>query len=153
MVCENAGQGATAGSIRLPISMRPAAAVVEKHGKKKKKIVGDRSSNASGRRPSSGRLFEIARETGVYGRYCDLSQKICKAAEKRYGRPLPANVTGAIGAIALDLGLRWEITKAFALIGRTLGAVAHISEEIENPMTENINAAIKAQMVYSFDNK
>jgi citrate synthase len=62
-------------------------------------------------------------------------------------------VTGAIGAIALDLGLPWQITKAFALIGRTLGAVAHIGEEIRNPMTENINAAIKAQMVYDFDKK
>jgi citrate synthase len=66
---------------------------------------------------------------------------------------LPANVTGAIGAIALDLGLPWQITKGFALIGRTLGAVAHIGEEIRNPMTANINAAIKAQMVYDFDNK
>jgi len=56
-------------------------------------------------------------------------------------------------AIALDLGLPWQITKAFALIGRTLGAVAHIGEEIRNPMAENINAAIKAQMVYDFDSK
>jgi citrate synthase len=62
-------------------------------------------------------------------------------------------VTGAIGAIALDMGLMWQITKAFALIGRTLGAVAHISEEIQNPMAENINSAIKAQMVYEFDSK
>jgi hypothetical protein len=31
--------------------------------------------------------------------------------------------------------------------------VAHIGEEIRNPMTANINAAIKAQMVYEFDNK
>jgi citrate synthase len=89
----------------------------------------------------------------VYGRYCDFLQRICKAAEAQVGRPLPANVTGAIGAIALDLGLPWQITKAFALIGRTLGAVAHIGEEIRNPMTENINAAIKEQMVYDFESK
>jgi hypothetical protein len=31
--------------------------------------------------------------------------------------------------------------------------VAHIGEEIRNPMAENINAAIKSQMVYEFDNK
>jgi hypothetical protein len=29
--------------------------------------------------------------------------------------------------------------------------VAHIGEEIQNPMTENINAAIKSQMVYDFE--
>jgi citrate synthase len=51
------------------------------------------------------------------------------------------------------MGLPWQITKAFALIGRTLGAVAHISEEIRNPMAENINSAIKAQTVYEFDSK
>jgi hypothetical protein len=45
------------------------------------------------------------------------------------------------------------LTKAFALIGRTLGAVAHIGEEIRRPMAANINSAIKAQMVYDFDSK
>jgi hypothetical protein len=62
------------------------------------------------------RLFEIARETGVYGRYCDLLQRICKAAEAQYGRPLPANVTGAIGVIAPTWG-SVAITKAFASSG------------------------------------
>src|SRR3990167_5513021 len=85
--------------------------------------------------------------------YCDLLQRICKAAGGQHGRPLPANVTGAIGAIALDMGLPWQLTKAFALIGRTLGAVAHIGEEIRRPMAANINSAIKAQMVYDFDSK
>lgn len=130
-----------------------AAAVVEKHAKKKKRIAGIGHRTHPEGDPRAVRLFEVARETGVYGRHCDLLQRICKAAEARNGRPLPANVTGAIGAIALDLGLPWQITKAFALIGRTLGAVAHIGEEIRNPMTANINAAIKAQMAYEFDDK
>jgi citrate synthase len=143
----------------LPASNSPgdleaaAASVVEQHAKKKKRIAGIGHRTHPEGDPRAVRLFEIARETGVYGRYCDFLQRICKAAEAQYGRPLPANVTGAIGAIALDLGLPWQITKAFALIGRTLGAVAHIGEEIRNPMAENINAAIKAQMVYDFDSK
>ena len=127
-----------------------AASVVEQHAKKKKRVAGIGHRTHPEGDPRAVRLFEVARETGVYGRYCDFLQRICKAAEAKYGRPLPANVTGAI---ALDLGLPWQITKAFALIGRTLGAVAHIGEEIRNPMAENINAAIKAQMVYEFDNK
>jgi citrate synthase len=130
-----------------------AASVVEQHAKKKKRIAGIGHRTHPEGDPRAVRLFEVARETGVYGRHCDFLQRICKAAEAKYGRPLPANVTGAIGAIALDLGLPWQITKAFALIGRTLGAVAHIGEEIRNPMAENINAAIKSQMVYDFDNK
>ena len=130
-----------------------AASVVEQHAKKKKRIAGIGHRTHPEGDPRAVRLFEVARETGVYGRHCDFFQRICKAAEAKYGRPLPANVTGAIGAIALDLGLPWQITKAFALIGRTLGAVAHIGEEIRNPMAENINAAIKSQMVYDFDSK
>ena len=130
-----------------------AAAVVDQHIKKKKRIPGIGHRTHPEGDPRAVRLLEIAKETGVYGRYCDFLQRICKAAGVKYGRPLPANVTGAIGAIALDMGLPWQITKAFALIGRTLGAVAHISEEIRNPMSENINSAIKSQMVYEFDSK
>src|SRR6266576_140794 len=59
-----------------------------------------------------------------------------------------AKETGAIGAIALDMGYPWQITKAFALIGRTLGAIGHIAEEIRNPMATKIDAAIKQAVVY-----
>ena len=44
-------------------------------------------------------------------------------------------------AIALDMGYPWQISKAFALIGRTLGAIGHIAEEIQNPMAPQIDAA------------
>ena len=143
----------------LPVSDSPrdleaaASLAVEQHAKKNKRIPGIGHRTHPDGDPRAVRLFEIARETGVYGRYCDLLQRICKAAQAQYGRPLPPNVTGAIGAIALDMGLPWQLTKAFALIGRTLGAVAHIGEEIRNPMAENINSAIKSQMVYDFDRK
>jgi citrate synthase len=126
---------------------------VEQHAKENKRIAGIGHRTHPEGDPRAVRLFEIARETGVYGRYCDFLQRICTAAEAHFGRPLPPNVTGAIGAIALDMGLPWQITKAFALVGRTLGAVAHIAEEIRNPMAENINRAIKSQLVYDFEAK
>jgi len=130
-----------------------ASSVVEQFAKKKKKLPGIGHRTHPQGDPRAERLFEVARETRVYGRYCDLIQQICKAAEERHGRRLPVNVTGAIGAIALDMGLPWQLTKAFALIGRTLGAIAHIGEEIRNPMADNINGAIKSQLVYDFDSK
>jgi hypothetical protein len=34
------------------------------------------------------------------------------------------------------------------LIGRTLGAIGHIAEEIQNPMAPQIDAAIKQALVY-----
>jgi citrate synthase len=130
-----------------------AASVAEQYAKKKEKLPGIGHRTHPQGDPRAERLFEIARETKVHGSYCDLIQRICKAAEARHGRRLPVNVTGAIAAIALDMGLPWQLTKAFALIGRTLGAIAHIGEEIRNPMVDNINSAIKAQLVYDFHSK
>src|SRR4051812_45135244 len=130
-----------------------ALAVVDEYAKKNKKLSGIGHRTHPEGDPRADRLFEIARETGVYGRYCELLQKIRQAAESQHGRRLPVNVTGAIAAIALDMGLPWQLTKAFALIGRTLGAIAHIGEEIRTPMTDNINRAIKAELVYDFENK
>ena len=46
------------------------------------------------------------------------------------------------------MGYPWQITKAFALIGRTLGAIGHIAEEIQNPMATQIDAAVKQALVY-----
>lgn len=130
-----------------------AASVVDRYGETKQRIPGIGHRTHAEGDPRAERLFQIARETGVYGRYCELIQRISRVAEEKRGRRLPVNVTGAIAAIALDLGLSWQITKAFALIGRTLGVMGHIAEEIENPMAENIDAVIKANLVYQPDGK
>ena len=130
-----------------------ASSVVDEYAKKKKKLSGIGHRTHPEGDPRADRLFQIAQETGVYGRYCEFIQKIHQAAEARHKRTLPINVTGAIAAIALDMGLPWQLTKAFALIGRTLGAIAHIGEEIRSPMTDNINRAIKSELVYDFDSK
>jgi len=128
-----------------------AMSVVDQYAATKTRIAGIGHRTHAEGDPRADKLFQIARETGVYGRYCDLIQRIARAAEQRRNRRFPVNVTGAIGAIALDMGLPWQITKAFSLIGRTLGAIAHIAEEIRNPMATNIDACIKANLVYQLD--
>ena len=130
-----------------------AVSVVDEYAKKKKRIPGIGHRTHAEGDPRADRLFEIARETEVYSTYCDLLQRICKVAEARRGRRLPVNVTGAIAAIALDMGLPWQMSKAFAIIGRALGAMAHIGEEIRNPMAPSINAAIRSSLVYEPEEK
>ena len=98
--------------------------------------------------PRAETLFGIAKENKIYGSYCELLQKLSEVATQRRKRLIPVNVTGAIAAIALDMGFPWQITKAFALIGRTLGVMGHIAEEIRNPMATQIDAAIKQAIVY-----
>jgi citrate synthase len=128
-----------------------AARVVEEYAASKTRIPGIGHATHPEGDPRAERLFQIARETDVYGQYCELLQRIAQAAEARGGRRLPVNVTGAIAATACDLGVPWQLSKTFALVGRTLGAAAHIGEEIRRPSSRAIDAAIKSVLVYEPD--
>jgi citrate synthase len=82
--------------------------------------------------PRSVRLFELARETGFYGKYCELMEAI--AREKN----ITLNATGAIGALACELGLDWKIVKGLGVMARAVGLVGHILEETRAPMAQEI---------------
>jgi citrate synthase len=82
--------------------------------------------------PRTRRLFELARETGFYGRYCELMEAIAKE------RNITLNATGAIGALACELGLDWKIVKGLGVMARAIGLVAHILEETREPMAEEL---------------
>ena len=82
--------------------------------------------------PRSARLFEIARDTGHYGRYCKLMEDIAKE------RGITLNATGAIGALACELGLEWKVVKGLGVMARAIGLVGHILEETRQPMAEEI---------------
>jgi len=84
--------------------------------------------------PRTVRLFALAEENGVAGDHVRLMQLIGAEAERASGKVLPINVTGAIGAISCELGLDWKIVRGIAVIARTIGLVAHISEELEWPL-------------------
>jgi len=98
--------------------------------------------------PRAGRLFEIASETGVHGRYCELLKKIATIADQKVGRHLPVNVTGAIAAIALDMGFHWQMSKSFAILGRALGGLAHVGEEIRRPIARGLSNLIRDHLQY-----
>ncbi len=82
--------------------------------------------------PRTARLFEIARETGHYGRYCKLMEAVAKE------RGITLNATGAIGALACELGLEWKVVKGLGVMARAIGLVGHILEETRSPMAEEI---------------
>src|SRR5688500_14314160 len=82
--------------------------------------------------PRTVRLFELARETGFYGKYCKLMEAIAK--EKN----ITLNATGAIGALACELGLDWKIVKGLGVMARAVGLVGHILEETRRPLGEEL---------------
>lgn len=79
--------------------------------------------------PRAGRLLECAGELGFRGRWCALAEALENVTEEVFGRRLRMNVDGALAAIVLELGLDWRLGKAFYVIGRTPGFVAHAFEE------------------------
>ena len=78
--------------------------------------------------PRTKRLFEIARETGFYGKYCKRMEDLSKQ------KNLVLNATGAIGAIACELGIDWRAVRGLGVMARAVGLVAHILEEAREPM-------------------
>ena len=79
--------------------------------------------------PRAGRLMEVAGELGFRGRWCDLAQAFQGVTQAVFGKQLSINVDGALAAILLELGLDWRLGKAFYVIARPPGFVAHVFEE------------------------
>jgi citrate synthase len=82
--------------------------------------------------PRSVRLFEIGRETGFHGRYCELMIEISKM------KNLTLNATGAIGALACELKLEWKAVRGLGVMARAIGLVGHILEESRQPIAEEV---------------
>lgn len=82
--------------------------------------------------PRTVRLFEIARETGHYGSYCKLMEEIARL------KKLTLNATGAIGALACELGLDWKAVRGLGVMARAVGLVGHLLEESRQPIAEEV---------------
>lgn len=84
--------------------------------------------------PRVPRLFEIAAANGLAGPYVDLMQRVQRRAEAAWGKALPMNATGAIGALACELRFPPRIVRGFGVMARAIGLVGHILEEWQRPM-------------------
>ena len=81
---------------------------------------------------------DLAAEHNLDGQYVKLMRLIAREVERQSGRRLPINVTGAMGALASELGIPWEICRGLGLMARPIGLVAHLLEEIRRPMAGDI---------------
>jgi citrate synthase len=83
-------------------------------------------------------LRAISQQNGYYLTAWRLLDAIERVHASDYGKKLPINGAGAMGAIAADLGLDPKIARGLALVGRTAGLVAHIMEESASPSAAEI---------------
>jgi citrate synthase len=95
--------------------------------------------------PRAARLFELARETGFYGNYCHRMEEIAKL------KNLTLNATGAIGALACELGLDWRAVRGIGVMARAVGLVGHLLEESRQPMAEAVWHQVEAQATQHID--
>ncbi len=95
--------------------------------------------------PRTPRLFAVAQANGFAGRYVELMQAVADEASRSLGRDLPVNATGAIGAIASELLLPWQVCRGLAVMARAIGLVAHLQEEQREPMAAEIWARVEEE--------
>lgn len=88
--------------------------------------------------PRTRRLFAIAKAQGFGGRYIELMKLIARRAEQVHQRPLPINATGAIGAIACEMGLPWQACRGIGVMARAVGLVGHALEELRQPLAHEV---------------
>lgn len=126
----------------LPDEELPALAVrvVKQVREKRRPIPGIGHNVHKPADPRATRLFEIAEQHGFHGRYVKLMQHVATAAEQALNKPglLPVNATGALGALACELGIPWRLCRGLAVMGRAIGLVGHIAEEARNPLARDI---------------
>ncbi|MCD0502966.1 citryl-CoA lyase [Bordetella petrii] len=88
--------------------------------------------------PRCDKILAVAADCGYRGRHCRHALALAAAASQVFGRPVPLNATGAKAAVLLDMGLSPEFGKGMTLIGRVAGLIAHIIEEREQPISQQV---------------
>lgn len=112
--------------------------IVEDYKARKKVIPGLGHPIHKPADPRTTKLFALARENGFSGRHVKLMEHLSTEASAAYGRELPVNATGAIAAIASEMGITWRVTRGLAVMARAIGLVAHVQEEMDDPMAAEI---------------
>ena len=112
-----------------------AAGVVQRFRERRKFIPGYGHPYYYPTDPRADRMFAIAKEGGVGGRYIALARTLGDEIAKARGKPLTLNVTGALGAVLNELEFPVEVMRSVAAVGRAAGLIAHIHEEMTDPVT------------------
>ena len=123
-----------------------AAAIVARHREARRPVPGIGHPIHKPEDPRTARLFEIAAEHGFGGRHVTLMQQVAAEAGTRLKRPMPVNATGAIGAIMTEMGFDWRLCRGVAVIGRAVGLVGHIAEELRNPIARSLWERTEAEV-------
>ena len=99
--------------------------------------------------PRTPRMYAIAEQTGQLGPNLQALRWVAAAHAEQTGRTLPINGAGVAGAALADLGFTPAIVRGFALIARTAGVVAHLAEEMQQPIGMQLFKEVDSRAHYT----
>lgn len=126
-----------------------AHAIVARFRSLKKAIPGFGHRHHKPDDPRSQRLFDVARESGVGGKYVAAMKLLSREVDQAFGKHITINATGAIAAVLLEINIPASIMRGIAVISRSAGLLAHIREEQVSPSALHLVDVVDEAMNYS----
>lgn len=96
-------------------------------------------------------LFSIAEEVGLAGRHVAIARAVEAVIPDVMQKPLRLNVSGAIPAVLLDAGFPAKALRGIPILARTASLIAHLNEEMQNPMGFVLTTAALGNFEYTGD--
>lgn len=153
------GASETAGRLFLQIdalakdkglSLADAATeVVRDLRARKQAIPGYGHPQHKARDPRVARLFEVAQEAGTPGHFVRIAETVEQVLPAITGRELRLNVSAAIPAVLLDVGFPAEALKGVPILARCAGLIAHLTEELAQPIGFALSYQATREQVYT----
>jgi citrate synthase len=83
-------------------------------------------------------MHAISARNGFAGTHWKMLYALEVAISKVYGRRLPINAAGAVGAMITDMQLPLPLSRGLSLVARCAGLVAHLLEEMQHPTGQEL---------------
>jgi citrate synthase len=98
-----------------------------------------------------GALFDAAKSAGTSLRFVEIAETCERLLPDVLGKPLKLNVSGAIPSVLLGAGFPVEGLKGVPMLARTAGLIAHMVEEIRQPIGFALSYQATREMQYDGD--
>jgi citrate synthase len=95
-----------------------------------------------------GALFDVARAAGTDLRFVAIAEAVEALMPEVLKKELKLNVSGAIPAVLLGAGFPVQALKGVPILARTAGLIAHLYEEIQQPIGFALSYQATREMVY-----
>jgi citrate synthase len=134
--------------VAAPDPVAYCRAVIADHRGRKKPLPGFGHPFHRPDDPRAMRLFDVAREVGRFGDHARLLHILSAEFDRMLGRHLTINVTGAIGALLLEIGIPIDAIRGIAVVSRCVGLCGHVAEEAATHSAGGISELVASNFSY-----